>query len=340
LVFSPDGTSVLAAASAGTKNCILIFDARTGEVTQQYPVVAHHEYYPPYFTPDGKRIVVTWRAIAEGEERRVIDLDSGKDLYNAICFAISADGSRAFSGEEIVDTINNNKLGRINAHFDFMGAVFSPDNSHFAAVENDGKVRLWNAQNAEFIGEWMLPMAKGCRPMFSPDSRRLLVHNSEDFDQLHLLDIVTGRWTPIPLSGGRACFSPDSKRVVRFGGGAVNLFDVESGRQVVFGSSALNSFDLSFVFFEDGKRLGIGGIYGYGVYDLATGKPLWQHEEDVNASSFSPKGDTALSVQWDFDAIYFLHRRRPEYWWGVAWLPEFWLTALFAGAFGGIEEWE
>ena len=26
--------------------------------------------------------------------------------------------------------------------------------------------------------------------------------------------------------------------------------------------------------------------------------------------------------------------RRPEYWWGVAWLPEFWLTLLFAGAFG------
>ncbi|MGD0088628.1 MAG: hypothetical protein ABSE73_01795 [Planctomycetota bacterium] len=27
------------------------------------------------------------------------------------------------------------------------------------------------------------------------------------------------------------------------------------------------------------------------------------------------------------------HRRRPEYWWGLAWLPEFWLTAVFAVAF-------
>jgi hypothetical protein len=25
-------------------------------------------------------------------------------------------------------------------------------------------------------------------------------------------------------------------------------------------------------------------------------------------------------------------RKRPEYWWGLAWLPEFWLTLLFAGA--------
>jgi hypothetical protein len=30
---------------------------------------------------------------------------------------------------------------------------------------------------------------------------------------------------------------------------------------------------------------------------------------------------------------YLYWRRRPEYWWGVAWLPEFWLTILFAPAF-------
>jgi hypothetical protein len=27
------------------------------------------------------------------------------------------------------------------------------------------------------------------------------------------------------------------------------------------------------------------------------------------------------------------HRRRPEYWWGLAWLPEFWLALIFGGAF-------
>jgi len=26
-------------------------------------------------------------------------------------------------------------------------------------------------------------------------------------------------------------------------------------------------------------------------------------------------------------------RRRPEYWWGIVWLPEFWLTILLAGGF-------
>ncbi len=29
----------------------------------------------------------------------------------------------------------------------------------------------------------------------------------------------------------------------------------------------------------------------------------------------------------------FYRRRRPEWWWGVAWLPEFWLAVSFAGLF-------
>ena len=28
--------------------------------------------------------------------------------------------------------------------------------------------------------------------------------------------------------------------------------------------------------------------------------------------------------------ILLWHRRRPEYWWGVAWLPEFWLTVVLS----------
>jgi len=35
------------------------------------------------------------------------------------------------------------------------------------------------------------------------------------------------------------------------------------------------------------------------------------------------------------DEIYIHERRRPEYWWGLAWLPEFWLTAVLAIAMVG-----
>ena len=33
------------------------------------------------------------------------------------------------------------------------------------------------------------------------------------------------------------------------------------------------------------------------------------------------------------DGVTIFTMCHPEYWWGVAWLPEFWLTAFFAGAF-------
>jgi WD40 repeat protein len=47
---------------------------------------------------------------------------------------------------------------------------------------------------------------------------------------------------------------------------------------------------------------------------------------------WSPDGTWLLVAKAD-EGIAVWHRRRPEYWWGIAWLPEFWLTVLFAGAF-------
>ena len=31
-------------------------------------------------------------------------------------------------------------------------------------------------------------------------------------------------------------------------------------------------------------------------------------------------------------SVYVYDRRHPEYWYGVAWLPEFWLTLVLGGA--------
>jgi WD40 repeat protein len=47
---------------------------------------------------------------------------------------------------------------------------------------------------------------------------------------------------------------------------------------------------------------------------------------------FSRSGDEIIATR--FHDVQLYRRRRPEYWWGLAWLPEFWATLLFAGAFG------
>ncbi len=48
--------------------------------------------------------------------------------------------------------------------------------------------------------------------------------------------------------------------------------------------------------------------------------------------SFSPDGESLLVVD-RCTGIYLFRRRRPEWWWGVFYLWEFWLTAAFCGLF-------
>jgi hypothetical protein len=55
-----------------------------------------------------------------------------------------------------------------------------------------------------------------------------------------------------------------------------------------------------------------------------------------SVQGFLKGNELLLSVSGKFwgpgDACLY-SRRRPEYWWGVAWLPECWLTLLFGAGF-------
>ena len=68
---------------------------------------------------------------------------------------------------------------------------------------------------------------------------------------------------------------------------------------------------------------------------IASGFGLWWRWEPwvkgegltadtISLLSFNPTGVDGTEMQY-----VFYHRRRPEYWWGIAWLPEFWLTLVF-----------
>ena len=47
---------------------------------------------------------------------------------------------------------------------------------------------------------------------------------------------------------------------------------------------------------------------------------------------FAPDGQHIVTGSKNGGKGHIWSRRRPEYWWGIAWLPEFWLTVLFGGA--------
>lgn len=89
--------------------------------------------------------------------------------------------------------------------------------------------------------------------------------------------------------------------------------------------------------------LRIALVYSHGsrncrLHDLANGELLQViPNERIGAwylvSIFSSDSSRFITQNADTRAIHLWTRHRPEYWWGLAWLSEFWLTVVLAAAF-------
>ena len=91
----------------------------------------------------------------------------------------------------------------------------------------------------------------------------------------------------------------------------------------------------SAAFSPDGRRIVTGHSRGTRVWNAETGRELYRsygHRGPVYPASFSPTGRRIISASSDNTARVW-QRVRPEWWWGVFWLPQFWFTVLFAVGF-------
>jgi len=87
-------------------------------------------------------------------------------------------------------------------------------------------------------------------------------------------------------------------------------------------------------FSPDGRRILTAGHNADAViWDARTGDQLARLSDGVKPVEMVSFSDDGLQfVAWDEDHVArFYRRRRPEYWWGMAWLPEFWLTLVLGG---------
>jgi len=181
-------------------------------------------------------------------------------------------------------------------------AEFSPCGCWIVTSTDSPQIKMAmirRATDGECVAALRLDQGQSWLNAFSRDGSLYLVHGRTP----GLWDIERGRWIDEPPMPVRFAYRRylDRERVLCMARGSVHVVDGKSGRTlaVLEGSSA-----------------------------QATGFP------------FSPGGDRVVTCPREnfegrapedgFAPMSVYRRRRPEWWWGVFWLWEFWLTVAFA----------
>ncbi len=134
-------------------------------------------------------------------------------------------------------------------------------------------------------------------------------------------------------------FSPDGANVIAISESNVErTFDAWTGELLRSRGEAglvLRPYVFGYDVSRDGRRSLESMMNGYGVLirDLRTQDELATLDvAKALDASFSPD-DQRIVVGILSGEIHVFGRRRPEWWWGVFYLWEFWLTVAFAGLF-------
>ena len=108
----------------------------------------------------------------------------------------------------------------------------------------------------------------------------------------------------------------------------VRVRDADSGKMIgTYGKTSTAPIP-SAEFSPDGGRILRIYFQESELYDLDSGKLLFSFP---SRAAFSPDGKHVLA--YSSNEVRIWRRRRPEWWWGVFWLPQFWFTVLFAVGF-------
>jgi len=309
----------------------------------------------PVLTPDGTAIVCTddenKAAIvydaATGARLRAIDLGKKRAGQLLVC----PDGRRLISSESrtVWDLTTGEQMGTIDLPAGARYTLrFSPDGSRLLACRWDQSQYvesvLIDTDSLQRVGE-AIPCAT-IYPTFSPSGDRLVA--TPKGDEVCVWDTRTGsKDFSFHAQDGEGLVRPhficNGERIAAWaldedGGNMpmspVRVFSAHDGTML------WKSWGSFWAVTRDGRRI-VADLAEVWILDGLTGDRIHIFQ-DIPFSSghcvaMAPDGDRLLMMGRfgeDGGTTGFLYRRRrPEWWWGVFYLSEFWLTAVFAGVF-------
>ena len=271
------------------------------------------------FSEDGERVLVLGGSVVEGEP----------------------------SGGRLWQISNGKHLGPVKLNDEAVGillGIFSPDGRNVLKPElnKTSPLKSRYAVHDRQSGEKKVELEGSAMLIghaFSADSR-MIVGTSIVTKATSVWDARTGKmlatFQSLKMLSAHSRFSHDGTRIVSvFGDNRAVIWDASSGQQVLVLHGHRDRV-LCGVFSPDDARIATGSRDAeLRLWQADTGGLLCivgGHSEAIMGIAFSPDGRRLVSSSWDGSARIW-KRRRPEWWWGVFWLWEFWLTVAFAGAF-------
>lgn len=239
--FSRDGHRL---ATVSMDGIVKIWDARTGENQLSFVADAQGCAYFIEFENDPNHLILSsscgfmafWDiAMAEPEETRRETLSFGGGLVYA---TLTPDGSRvAFSGTFhhilVWDTSTHEEIISLpSGDIGLYGSSFSPDGRLFAALTEDGILKIWDL--ALPYEKQMLTGSAGLRLSrlaYSPDGQWLAILSVGEISEIQIYDTVSFQLMRTIREYQICCslaFSPDGKHLLAASQGGVKIWPTTS----------------------------------------------------------------------------------------------------------------
>ena len=293
--FSPDGKEL---ASVGDDKTVCVWSINTGA-----RVMAIDDAESSIFSPDGRWLVVQHQDRATGRIS-IYDRTQKKagPLMLRCCLLTGArdmfsENGRllvtCWTGIDVWDLQGKTKMASYTQDYACSALGISKDGKRLLLSGNDMILRIWDMDRGSITREIETGYKRGTMTAIFSTDETLAATTSDDFS-MKVWDVETGK-----------CIGTIDNLGCNF---TIPVFSTASRWQLLTNESSTVR-----------------------IWDLRDLSPI--------ATIVGPEGSEAREISPDFQRIAFAchegeiwvySRRRPEYWWGVAWLPEFWI-ALVSG---------